>query len=77
MPISTRATLLPLLDIQTGLEIPDCPTTLLEIFRLPRAEAVRILQALQVPVPAADGRGRRVRVTDLRAAVEKQFTLAR
>ena len=46
------ATLLPLQNPVTGDEIPDLPTTVAEIYQLPAAEASRILQALQVPVPA-------------------------
>ena len=48
-------TLLPLLDPETGLEIPDCPNTVPQIYRLSMAEAGRILQALRVPVPAGTG----------------------
>jgi hypothetical protein len=47
------ASLLPLRDLQTGNTIPGCPTTFAEIGSLSGAEAARILQALQVPVPAS------------------------
>lgn len=42
--------LVPLLHPVTRVEIQDCPTTIAQIFRLSGAEAICILQALQVPV---------------------------
>lgn len=60
-----RTLLLPLLDTTSGLEIPNCPPTYAQIRRLSRAEATRILQALQVPVPLT--------VAAQRIAVQKQF----
>jgi hypothetical protein len=60
------AQLLPLIHVSTGLDIPDCPTTVAEIHQLSEVEATRILQALQVPVP--------VGLTAQRTAVLEQFT---
>jgi hypothetical protein len=60
------ARLLPLLDVNTGLEIPNCPETIEQIVLLPGPEAIRILEALQVNVP--------VGLAAQRAAVQAEFT---
>jgi TolA-binding protein len=44
--------LLPLRDIQTGVDIPVCPTTAPQISVLTASAANQILAALQVPAPA-------------------------
>lgn len=64
---NSRATLLALQNPVTGLEIPNCPRTLAQINRLPSAEAARILQELQLPVPAG--------ASNRRDAVRDQFLL--
>jgi hypothetical protein len=48
---NVSATLTPLRDLVTGDVIPNCPTTFSQAYKLTGAEATRILQALQVPVP--------------------------
>lgn len=61
----TTTTLIPLLDLQTGDTIPNCPTSVAEIYQLSGPEARRILQLLQVSVPHA--------VAERRTAVHEQF----
>ncbi|KAK3938372.1 hypothetical protein QBC46DRAFT_355934 [Diplogelasinospora grovesii] len=46
------ARLSPLLNPVTGDIIPDCPTTAAQIHKLTAAQATRLLEILQVPVPA-------------------------
>lgn len=62
---SSTATLIPLQNPVTGDEIPNLPTTVAQINRLSAAEAARILQELQVPLPAGTGARRE--------AVRQQF----
>ena len=64
----SRARLLPLLHLETGLDIPNCPETIEQIVLLPGPEAVRILEALRVNVP--------VSLAEQRAAVQAEFTFA-
>lgn len=64
-----RPRFLPPLHPVTGVEIPDCPTTKAQIFRLSKAKATRILQELQAPVPAG--------LEAQRNAVLDQYTVTR
>ena len=43
----------PLISIETGLPIPNCPQTFAAINRLPARVAAGILEALQLPVPGS------------------------
>ena len=48
--VATTSPLLPLKNPLTGQLIPNCPSTLSEIYRLTRARATSLLEQLQVPV---------------------------
>lgn len=58
--------LLPLVNVDTGLEILNCPETIEQIVLLSGPEAIRILEALHANVPAG--------LVAQRAAVQAQFT---
>lgn len=51
LAVQRNAALLPLLDIQSGVAIPNCPATSADIHTLTAADATRILQALRIPIP--------------------------
>lgn len=57
--------LLPLLDPISGKSIDNCPTTTAQIYKLSAAEATRLLETLQVPIPRS--------MAAKRAAVARQF----